>query len=142
VPWISQDIRISNNIVAGGTDAAGKILLVADQTRKKTGQQMGVVANGNLYQRASVAAQPQPFSWAAGAAGSKNYGDFATYRQATGQDARGTLLTGTAVLNAAGGVSAAVTLATPSVALQIPARVRALTGLSTALKLGSSLSGR
>jgi parallel beta-helix repeat protein len=139
MPWISQDIRISNNIVSGGPDAAGKLLVVADQTRKKTGQQMGLGVRGNLYHRSSAAAPL--FSWSAGAAGLRNY-DFTGYRQTTGQDARGILLTGAAVLAPSGGVSAAVTSAVSSVAEPIPARIRTLTGLSTDLRLGASVTGQ
>ncbi|WP_456503586.1 right-handed parallel beta-helix repeat-containing protein [Arthrobacter sp. UYCu723] len=142
MPWISQDIRISNNIVSAGPDAAGQLLAVVDQTGKKTGQQMGVVVNGNLYHRSSAAAQPSLFSWAVGTTGSRNYGDLTSYRQGTGQDARGMLLTGPAAVTPAGEVSVAVTSAIPSVAVQIPARIRALTGFSTDPRLGASVSGR
>jgi nitrous oxidase accessory protein NosD len=139
MPWISQDIRISNNIVSGGPDAADKLLVVADQTRTKTGQQMGLGVRGNLYHRSSEAAAL--FSWSAGAAGLRNY-DFTGYRQTTGQDARGILLTGGTVLAPSGGVSAAVTAAVSSVAEPIPARIRTLTGLSTDLRLGASVTGQ
>ncbi|WP_354351806.1 right-handed parallel beta-helix repeat-containing protein [Pseudarthrobacter sp. PvP090] len=141
MPWIAQDIRASNNVLSAGSDPAGKLLMVADQTRTKTAQQMAVVANHNLYHRSTAGAQTSPFSWSAGTAGSRSYGDLATFRLATGQEAKGSLLTGAAVVTASGGVTAAVISAVPSVAAQIPARVRALTGLSTSYRLGSSVAG-
>lgn len=140
MPWISQDIRISNNVVSAGSDAAGKLLLVTDQTRKKTGQQMGVVVNGNVYNRSSAAALPTLFAWSAGAAGERNYQDLTAFRQATGQEARGALLTGPAVVTSTGEVSAAVTSVIPSVAEQIPARIKTLTGLSGGTRLGAAVS--
>lgn len=88
VTWTLGDITVKNNVIS--KNPSGNCLLcVEDYSQKKTGEQMNIKLNSNLYHRTS----PSEPTWLAiWSRGPKNPGVFTTlkdYTAATGQESRG-----------------------------------------------------
>ncbi|SDR75671.1 parallel beta-helix repeat (two copies) [Friedmanniella luteola] len=92
MPWVSQDVAVYNNVFADGGE--GCLVCVVDHTGKRTGAQLDVAFDHNLYHLDSVLAHPTFATWPSAEPNPFLYGDFTAYRVATDQDAASRQLVG------------------------------------------------
>lgn len=102
VTWQIGPATFANNVLANQLPVQPTVLSVVDPTRKRTAAQIGVTANGNIYNRTSASAPLRLHAWAGAAAGPIYYKTLADFRAATGQEAAGRQIDGTAVVDAQG----------------------------------------
>ncbi|MBP2417708.1 right-handed parallel beta-helix repeat-containing protein [Microlunatus capsulatus] len=92
MPWVSQDVAIYNNVFSDGGE--GCVVCLVDYTGKRSGEQLDVELDHNLYHLATARAHPVFASWPSAAGKPALYDDFAAYRTATGQDPASVLVVG------------------------------------------------
>ncbi|MBC1499705.1 right-handed parallel beta-helix repeat-containing protein [Listeria weihenstephanensis] len=94
ISWYVNNIKISNNILGLPTKMAspwGGVVALRDETYQRTGNQMGVSLNGNVYYRTGLEGATTLVQWSTKTAGIKDWNSFtnlAAFRKATGQDSR------------------------------------------------------
>lgn len=98
VPWLTQDIVISNNVLTASPNGGNCLLCVTDQARTLTAEAMRIKVQGNAWNRPSANSPVTMISWAAGSAGPKGFANLASFQQATGQESSGTESTGSNVV--------------------------------------------
>ncbi len=126
VPWITEDIQLSNNVVA--KPSTGNCLLcVEDYTKKRSATTMGVRPNGNLYQRISTTSPNWLVVWSSGSTNPFVYTDLKGFQTASGQEVTGQLATSD-IVDSQAKATATTTSATSAVAQPLPADVAALAG--------------
>ncbi|MBC1317958.1 right-handed parallel beta-helix repeat-containing protein [Listeria booriae] len=94
ISWYVNDIEICNNILGLPTPMAsqwGGVVALRDETYQRTGNQMGVTLNANVYYHTGLEGRPTLIQWSTTTAGIKDWNNFsnlATFRNTTGQDSR------------------------------------------------------
>ncbi len=125
--WLLGPVTVRNNVIA--TPHSGNCLLcVEDYSKQRTAEQIGVTADGNVYNRVNAATPAWLVVWSRGAANPATYTTLSAFRAATSQEAAGQLVDGGAIVGADG----AVTLPGGAVAVQVPPAVATVTGLDGA----------
>lgn len=126
VTWVLGQVTVKNNILANSTGSC--ILCVEDYSHQQSAEQMGIVTNGNVYQR-TVASQPSwAIVWSRGAGNPAVYTSVASWTAATGQDRHSLVLDGTAALTVLRAPLARVTAAVATVAQPLPSNIAGLVG--------------
>lgn len=143
MPWQIDYVTLGNNVL--GNPKSGNALLVAeDYTYSETAEQMHIVTNGNVYNRASTSAPSWLSIWSRGKAGANTFTTLASMKSTTGQEARSREYTGASVVDANGVLSSSVANEASAIALPLPAAVAAAIGRpagSTTLGAWTSPSG-
>jgi hypothetical protein len=127
VTWVTGPVDVENNIIANTTAGNNCLLCVEDYSHAYSASQLGVTAQGNVYQRADPATPAWDVIWSTGAGNPQVFTTAAAFAAATGQDTRATDVVGPAVLGAGWVPTAAVTAAVPNAA-PLSAAVAAATG--------------
>ena len=129
MPWQLEYVTLGNNVL--GNPASGNALLcVEDYTYSESAEAMHIVANGNVYNRASTSSPSWLSIWTKGSAGANTFTSLAALKSTTGQEARGREYTGAAIVDSNGVLTASVSDLAPSVALPLPSAVALASGRS------------
>jgi len=105
--WINGPVLVQGNVISA--PAAGNCLLcVEDYSREFTAEQLRISTVGNVYHRVTAASPTWLVVWSRGGAGPAVFNDLASFQAATGQEAAGLSMTGTAVTDLSGRRTAAV----------------------------------
>jgi hypothetical protein len=123
--WLNGPVQVVNNIIAN-PGSGNCLLCVEDYSRQRTAEQIGVTANGNVYNRTSSSSPSWVVIWSRGASNPAVFTSIDAFRAATGQEASGTLITGGAVVDAAGVPNASLPGA--SMAVGLPGDIAGLIG--------------
>lgn len=124
-PWINGPVTVSNNIIAGTTGNC--LLCVEDYSHEFNAKQMGIRAEGNVYQRDRSSNPRWVAVWSRGKGNPAVYTTVSKFRSETGQERRSLELTGPEAVNGAAAPRGAVTRAVAGIALPLPAAAAALT---------------
>jgi hypothetical protein len=127
VSWVTGPVDVENNIIANTTAGNNCLLCVEDYSHAYSASQLGVTAQGNVYQRADAATPAWDVIWSTGAGNPQVFTTAAAFAAATGQDTRATGVVGSAVLGAGWVPTATVTAAVPNAA-PLSAAIAAATG--------------
>jgi parallel beta-helix repeat protein len=119
--WLVGPVTVSGNVFSHPAVGSSCVLCVEDTTGARTAEQMGVTADGNLYNRSGPTSPQDLVRWSADA-----YSDLASFTAATGQERAGWAVDGAPVLDEAGGLLVAVP---DGVALPLPRDVAEAAGV-------------
>jgi parallel beta-helix repeat protein len=120
MPWVTQNITLSNNVIADGTYKC--MVCVEDFSHERSAAQMNIVSNGNVFKRTSATTPVWAAVWSTGAGNPAIYNTIAEYSAATGQDRNSVAIDGgSAATLAATIASSAATASRP-----LPAKVAPL----------------
>ena len=123
--WLLGPVTVANNVIAN--QATGNCLLcVEDYSKQRSAEQIGVTANGNVYNRPSASSPSWVVVWSRGAGNPAVFTTLDAFRSATGQEGSGVLLTGPAVVTPFGVPTA--DMPSPGIAVPLPADVAAVAG--------------
>jgi trimeric autotransporter adhesin len=138
VTWINGPVQVMNNIISKGS--ADCLLCVQDYSGALTASQMGVTAQGNVFERPTATAPRALVIWSRGKAAASQYPTLAAFSAGTGQGTAGLELTGTSALSSNWSPVTTVSSKAGAIAQPIPAEIASLTGLKAGAKqLGASL---
>jgi len=122
--WLIGPAVFSNNVVA--SQRSGNCMVcVEDYTRQRSAAQIGVRANGDLYNRPNSSTPTNLVVWSRGASDPATYASLSTFKAATGQEAAGQQLTGTGLVDGDGQL---LTALSTSAVPPLPASVAAAIG--------------
>ncbi|WP_186759079.1 right-handed parallel beta-helix repeat-containing protein [Arthrobacter alpinus] len=121
IPWLTQDIVISNNVLTGSAGGGNCLLCVTDQARTLTAEAMRLKVQGNAWNRPTVNSPLTMVSWAAGGAGSTKFASLSSFQQATGQESSGAESSGSTVVLPVGQV--------------VPSEISNVTGLAAGTRM-------
>ena len=124
--WYVGPVTVANNVIVQLKGTAC-MLCVEDPTHERTAEQIGVHADGNVYNRVTATSN-WAVVWAKGIGSPATFSSINAFRTATGQDARSLVTDGTSVLNTAGDLAASVTDQAATVATALPANVATMIG--------------
>lgn len=82
--WINSRIAVRNNILAGGTGNC--LLCVEDYSHQFSAEQLGITANGDVYQRPSASSPSWVVVWSRGPGNPAVFTTVPGFRSATGQE--------------------------------------------------------
>ena len=123
--WLLGPVVVANNVIAN--PASGNCLLcVEDFSRERTAEEIGVTADGNVYNRPSTDAPEWVVVWSRAADDPAVFTTLDDFRAATGQEAAGTIVTGPPVVTPAGVATADMPADVPG--LPLPEAVAAVVG--------------
>ncbi|MDL4772337.1 right-handed parallel beta-helix repeat-containing protein [Actinomadura xylanilytica] len=90
--WLTGKITMSNNAFDGPATGVGSVdclLCVEDHSHQRSGAQMGLTLNGNLYVRPGSVSPRGLVLWPKDGGASGTFPDLGDFRSATGQEAQG-----------------------------------------------------
>lgn len=128
MPWELQDVELNNNVIGLPAQPTNCLLCVEDYSNKESGEAMRIATNGNVYNRTSSSSPQWLAIWSRGASSPAVHTTLASFRSATGREARGREYVGAAVVTPTGTLSSSVLAGAADVALALPADVAALAG--------------
>jgi hypothetical protein len=135
--WQLGPVSVGDNVMALATSAGNCLLCVEDYTKTRTAEQIGVTADGDVYNRLTTSSPTWVVVWSAGSGNNLNpyvYTSVSAFRTAKGQEAHGVGYDGTAVVDSTGHPTATVTNAEPTVAQPLPSAVATATGKSSGVR--------
>jgi trimeric autotransporter adhesin len=121
--WLLGPASVGNNVMSGIQSGAVCLLCVEDYSHERSAAQMGVTADGNVYNRLAGGQPPWMVVWSRGAGDPAVYTTVSAFTAATGQEAHGLAVEGTPVANSDGVLTPALVAAESSVARPVPAVV-------------------
>ena len=137
MPWQTQDITVSNNVIGLQGGSATCVLCVEDYSGKESAEAMRIKVNGNAYNRSSASAPSTLTVWSRGSGYPATFPTLAAFKSGTGQEARGREVTGSTVISATGELSADVQSQAGSTAVGLPSDIaQALARPSGTTRLG------
>jgi parallel beta-helix repeat protein len=114
--WKLGPVTVRNNVLAN--QRFGNCLLcVEDYTQTRTAEQIGVTANGNVYNRPNTSTPKWVAVWSKGAGNPAVFTNLAGFKTATGQEAVGHATDGPALVDANGKVVGTMPPSSTAVAL-------------------------
>jgi hypothetical protein len=126
--WLLGPVEVYNNVIA--SPQSGNCLLCAeDYSQERTAEQIGVQANSNVYNRRTTSAPQWVVVWSRGAGNPAVFTDLPAFRASTGQEANGSILTGTSVVDSSGRPTSA--MPSNAAARPLPSDLADLTGQAT-----------
>lgn len=131
-PWVNGPVTVSNNIIAG--TSGNCLLCVEDYSHEFSAEQMGVRADGNVYQRDTTNTPSWVAVWSRGKGNPSVYTSLAKFRAPTGQEQSSLELTGTEAVDGDSAPRSAVTRAIASVAQPLPVEAAALVGQKSGVR--------
>lgn len=131
MPWQTQDITVSNNVLGLQGGSATCVLCVEDYSGKESAEAMRIRVNGNVYNRASASAPSTLTVWSRGAGYPATFPTLAAFKSGTGQEARGREVTGSSVISATGELSSDVQSQAGSTAVGLPSDIAQALGRPT-----------
>ncbi|MFT3832716.1 MAG: right-handed parallel beta-helix repeat-containing protein [Micropruina sp.] len=128
MPWTLGPVTIKNNVVADSTTDANCMLCVEDYSKKKSAEQMGIVANGNVYGRPSASRPTWLVVWSKGAGNPGVYTTLSAFKSATGQESRGREYVGASIVDSKLSLTSSVKSAAADIAEALPSNVATAIG--------------
>jgi hypothetical protein len=125
--WLLGPVHISNNVIAN-PKSGNCLLCVEDYSAERSAEQIGVTANGNVYNRANSSTPSWAVVWSRGAGNPAVYTGLGAFRTATGQESDGHLFDGAAVVTADGAPTSL--LPASAAALPLTEKVAEVAGLA------------
>ncbi|MEW2359033.1 right-handed parallel beta-helix repeat-containing protein [Spirillospora sp. NPDC029432] len=87
--WRLGEITVSSNVLADAKDGAPCLLCVEDHTHKRSGGEMKIEVDGNLYARPDAGSPEHLAVWSRGEGEPHRLGDLAAFKAKTGQEDHG-----------------------------------------------------
>jgi len=117
--WVISAVNVHNNVLAEST---GKCLLcIEDYSKEHTAEELGVSANGNLYQRDDASTPAWAIVWSKGAEPDPAvFTSIDAFRSTTGQEQSGREIVGAAAVSSAGELADSVRSIESSIAVPLP----------------------
>lgn len=131
MPWQTQDITFSNNVLGLQGGSATCVLCVEDYGHKESAEAMRIRVNGNVYNRVSSTVPNWLTVWSRGAGNPAVFTTLAAFRSATGQEARGLEVTGNSAISATGELSGQVQSQAGGTAVGLPGDIAKALGRSS-----------
>lgn len=128
VPWITTKVQVRNNVISRPKAVANCMLCVEDYTHRRSAREMGVRADGNVYQRSGPSAPTWVVVWSAGEGDPDVYTGLEPFRAQWGQERHGVLTT-SPVVSAAGRATSSLKGLERSVARRLPSGVASQVGV-------------
>jgi parallel beta-helix repeat protein len=129
MPWTLGPVIMANNVIGAARANANCLLCVEDYSHAKSAEQMGITANGNVYNRPGPSQPTWIAVWSRGTVVNPFvFTTLAALTAQTGQEANGLDLIGASIVDANGTLAASVSSQAASRALPLPADIAALTG--------------
>ena len=123
--WLLGPVTVANNVMAN-PGSGNCLLCVEDFSKERTAEQIGVTADGNVYNRPSDSAPEWVAVWSQAGGDPAVFTTLDDFRAATAQETSGIIVTGPAIVTATGSPTPDMP---PDVqALPLPADVAALVG--------------
>ena len=126
--WLNGPAMFANNIVAN-QPTGNCMICVEDYSGKRTAAQIGVTANGNIYNRPNTLKPAYVVVWSRGASDPAAYPTVTAFSTATGQEVLGQLINGTGVVDPLGVVASSMSAAYQG--LPLPPDVATIVGKPT-----------
>jgi parallel beta-helix repeat protein len=128
VTWLLGPVTLGNNVV-GSRTTAECVLCAQDTSLRRTREQIGLTADGNVWARPGATTPTALATWPTGSSSTRMYATLAALTAGTAQEAHGAELTGPSVVDAAYRLTAETTSA-GAVAQPLPGWISALAGAS------------
>ena len=126
VTWILGPVTVKNNILAGS--GANCMLCGQDTALLRSGETIGITADGNVYNRPATTSPTWVATWPSGATNPHVYTTVSAFRTAKKQESTGAEFTGASVLDAAYRPTSALQLVEPVTAQPLDGTIATLTG--------------
>jgi len=126
VTWVTANITVSNNVFADGTNKC--VLCVEDFSHQRSGAQMNITVNGNVYQRTRADLPAWAFVWSRGVGNPAVYTTLDAFRAETGQDRNSVLVDGAPVLENLTTLAPDILFKELSIAQPLPASLADIAG--------------
>jgi len=123
MPWQLQSVTASNNVVGPPSSAANCLLCVEDYSHQQSAEAMKVVANGNIYVRASDRSPSWLAVWSSGPGNPAVFSSLAALINKTGQEKNGREFVSKDSVSSDGTVSTSIQSQAPQVARPLPTAV-------------------
>jgi hypothetical protein len=123
--WLLGPVEVFNNVIAN-PQSGNCLLCVEDYSGQRSAEQIGVVADSNVYNRVSSGSPRWVVVWSRGAGNPAVFTDVAGFESATGQERNGSLITGSPVVDASGRATGA--MPADSSARSLPSDIANLVG--------------
>lgn len=128
--WITQAITVSNNVIAGG--GGDCLLCVEDYSHQYSAAQLGIRADGNVYQPSAKTPPAWTVVWSKGPGNPAVYSSLGGFTTATGQESHGLSVAATgSALSTKNGTSPTLETAANSVARPLPSKFASLANQTT-----------
>lgn len=127
--WIVDDISMGNNVISQVNGTVNTLFAAEQWNHLRSGNQMGITANGDLFNRLSSSNPTYAAVWAqGGGAGSAGYATIADFTKATGQEKNSTAIDGVDALTSTFGLTSAIAAVSAGDAQPLPAEVAVKVG--------------
>jgi parallel beta-helix repeat protein len=123
--WSLGPVMVANNVIAN-QDTGNCLLCVEDYSKQRSAEQIGVTADGNVYNRPSAGSPSWVVVWSRGSGNPDVYSTLDAFKSATGQEGSGVLVTGPGVVTDFGVPTGS--MPSPSIARPLPSDVAAIAG--------------
>ena len=125
VPWTAGPVTVSDNVFSHPASASPCVLCVEDLTGRRTAEAMGIIADGNVYNRAVASTPAALVLWSGGADAARRFATIGDFTATTGQERSSRAADGVGVVGADGrAIRPDADIARP-----LPARVAGALGL-------------
>ncbi len=126
VTWILGPLTIKNNVISGA--GSNCLLCIQDGALLRSGETIGVTANGNVYQRPTATTPTYVALWPSGTTSTKAYKTVSAFRTAKLQELTGAEYTAASVLDSTYRLLPTVEATESVVAQPLDSTVASLTG--------------
>ncbi len=99
--WLLGPVEVFNNVIAN-PQSGNCLLCVEDYSRQRSAEQIGVVADSNVYNRVTSRSPRWVVVWSRGAGNPAVFTDVSGFESATGQERNGSIVTGAPVVDPSG----------------------------------------
>lgn len=130
--WYVGPVTVSNNVIALPRSSGNWLICAKDATHVRTAAQMGVTANGDVYNR--VTSSAPAVVWSKGAGNPAVFGTIAAFKSTTKQEANSVAVDGRAIVSPTGVLDPSVATQASSIARPLPGTIASLLGRATGTK--------
>jgi parallel beta-helix repeat protein len=128
MPWTLGPVTARNNVIADSTAVANCLLCVEDYSHVSSGQQMGISADSDVYNRRNSTSPSWIVVWSRGAGDPSVFTSLSQATAAVGQEKKGREFLSASIVDADGTNTPAIDALTADVAEPLPADVAAVAG--------------
>ena len=127
VTWILGPLTVKNNVITGGS-GANCLLCIQDGALLRSGETIGISADGNVYSRPTATTPTWVALWPSGTTSTKAYTTVSAFRTAKRQELTGAEHTGASVLDSTYRLVPTVEATESVVAQPLDSTIAGLTG--------------
>jgi parallel beta-helix repeat protein len=136
MPWTLGPVTVRNNVFANASSSANCLICVEDYSQKKSGEQMGITFNGNVYGRLT-ASQPSWIAiWSRANVNPNPYviTTLVSFKSTTGQESTGREYVGSSIVDSNLKLVSSVSSLASTTAEGLPSDVASAIGRSAGSK--------